>query len=267
MGRVARTLKSSLRGGWLFAALLYVNAPVIIVILVSFSSSPVFDLPVHGLSLRWYAALARSETFSGPLLTSLKLASVATLLSLLLGGLCAIGLWRSSFRGRNFLIGLALSPMMLPGVVIGISLLFYLRAAGIDNAFMSLVIAHVVITIPYMIRISLSGLSLFDIGLMDAARTLGCSPSAAIWKVLIPNVAPSLISASVFAFLTSMDNYSLALFLGDVYTVTLPIEIINVLSVGADPIVAAVSTILLVGTLGAFLTTERLIGLQRIAGG
>src|ERR1700737_3543944 len=183
MGRLNSILRDRLRGGWLFAALLFVNAPIIIVVLVSFSPSSVFDLPVSELSLRWYAKLAQSESFSGPLATSLKVALVATFLSVLLGGLCALGLWRSSFRGREFLIGLALSPMMLPGVVIGISILFYLRSFGITNGFISLSIAHVVITIPYAIRISLSGLSLFDAGLMDAARTLGCSPSAAVMKV------------------------------------------------------------------------------------
>jgi putative spermidine/putrescine transport system permease protein len=266
MGRLGIVLQERLRHGWLFAALVFVNAPIIIVILVSFSSSSVFDLPVNGLSLRWYAKLANSESFTGPLVTSLKVAFVATLLSVLLGGLCALGLWRSKFRGRELLIGFALSPMMLPGVVIGISLLFYLRSLGITNSFVSLCIAHTVITIPYAIRISLSGLSLFDAGLIDAARTLGCSPRAAVLRVLVPNIAPSLASAAVFSFLASLDNYSIALFLGDVYTVTLPIQIINALSVGADPMLAAVSTILLLSTLASFMLTERLIGLQRIAG-
>jgi putative spermidine/putrescine transport system permease protein len=266
MGRLAHILRDRLRGGWLFSALLFVNAPIIIVVLVSFSASSVFDLPTTGVSLRWYAKLAHSQSFSGPLATSLKVAVVATLLSVSLGGLCALGLWRSNFRGREFLIGWAVSPMMLPGVVIGISLLFYLRSLGIANAFVSLSIAHIVITIPYAIRITLSGLSLFDAGLIDAARTLGCSPSEAVRRVLVPNIAPSLASAAVFSFLASMDNYSIALFLGDVYTVTLPIQIINDLSVGADPMVAAVSTILLLGTLVSFIVTERLIGLQRIAG-
>jgi putative spermidine/putrescine transport system permease protein len=266
MWRLTHILRDRLRGGWLFAALVFVNAPIIIVVLVSFSASSVFDLPTTGVSLRWYAKLAHSQSFSGPLATSLKVAVVATLLSVSLGGLCALGLWRSNFRGREILIGGALSPMMLPGVVIGISLLFYLRSLGITNAFASLSIAHIVITIPYAIRITLSGLSLFDAGLIDAARTLGCSPSAAVRRVLVPNIAPSLASAAVFSFLASMDNYSIALFLGDVYTVTLPIQIINDLSVGADPMVAAVSTILLLGTLVSFIVTERLIGLQRIAG-
>jgi putative spermidine/putrescine transport system permease protein len=159
-----------------------------------------------------------------------------------------------------------LSPMMLPGVVIGIALLFYLRIFGFTNSFLSLLIAHVVITLPYIVRITLAGLSLFDFALVDAARTLGYPPGTAVLKVLVPNLAPSFVSAGVFAFLASFDNYAIALFLGDVYTVTLPIQIINYLAVSTDPVVAAISVMLLVGTLVSLLITERLVGLQRLAG-
>jgi putative spermidine/putrescine transport system permease protein len=266
MNRRLGALKSVTRGLWLALALFIVNAPLIVILLVSLSSSPIFDLPRDGLSLRWYAKLFHLDSIGSPLLTSLQLALSATSVSLVLGTACALGLFRSRFPGRDLLVTIVLSPMMLPGVVIGIALLFYLRALGITNSLLSLSIAHVVITLPYIVRITLAGLSLFDFALVDAARTLGYPPATAVVKVLVPNLAPSFVSAAVFAFLASFDNYAIALFLGDVYTVTLPIQIINYLSVSTDPVVAALSVILLLGTLASLLVTERLVGLQRLAG-
>jgi putative spermidine/putrescine transport system permease protein len=267
MNRNLTLMKALARGLWLALALLIVNAPLIIVFLVSLSSSPIFDLPREGLSLRWYEKAFQLDSIGRPLLTSLQLALTATSVSLVLGTACALGLSRSRFPGRDLLVTMVLSPMMLPGVVVGIALLFYLRALGITNSFLSLFIAHVVITLPYIVRITLAGLSLFDFALVDAARTLGYPPVTAVIKVLVPNLAPSFVSAAVFAFLASFDNYAIALFVGDVYTVTLPIQIINYLSVSTDPVVAAISVILLLGTLVSLLITERLVGLQRLAGG
>jgi putative spermidine/putrescine transport system permease protein len=211
MNRNLTLMKALARGLWLALALLIVNAPLIIVFLVSLSSSPIFDLPREGLSLRWYEKAFQLDSIGRPLLTSLQLALTATSVSLVLGTACALGLSRSRFPGRDLLVTMVLSPMMLPGVVVGIALLFYLRALGITNSFLSLFIAHVVITLPYIVRITLAGLSLFDFALVDAARTLGYPPVTAVIKVLVPNLAPSFVSAAVFAFLASFDNYAIAL--------------------------------------------------------
>lgn len=262
MTRVAEAGRTAL----ILAALVLVNLPLIIVALVSLSPSPVFDLPHDGLSLRWYAKLLTLDDLWGPLATSLRIAALSTAISLVLGTACALGLTRGRFPAREAIATFVLSPMMLPGVVLGIALLFYLRGLGLTDAFAGLLIAHVVVTLPYVVRVTAAALSLFDFALLDAARTLGCSPPMAVVRVLLPAMAPSFVSASVFAFLASFDNYAIALFLGDVYTVTLPIQIIKYLSVATDPVVAAVSVMLLAGTLAALAVTERLIGLRRVAG-
>jgi len=242
-------------------------APIAVVVAVSFSPTPVFDLPTGGASLQWYRKLTELPGLWDSVRLSVQVASIATACSLLLGTLCALGILRGRFPGREGLLTFALSPMMLPGIVLGIAMLTAFRAVGLVDGYASLVLAHIVITLPYIVRVLYATLSLFDFTMIDAARSLGCSYPRALWRVLVPNVAPSFVTAGMFAFLTSMDNYALALFLGDVRNVTLPIQILNYLDRAADPSVAAIATLMVVLTVLILVAAERLVGTRRLMGG
>lgn len=147
-----------------------------------------------------------------------------------------------------------------PGLVLGIALLTYVRALGITQAVPALLLAHVLVTLPYVMRTLTAGLSLFDFALIDAARTLGLSYSQAILKVMVPVLAPSFLTGGLFA---SLDNYPISLFLTDVYHRTLPIELLQVIGESPDPAVAAISTLMIAL---ALLAGDRLVGLDRMAG-
>ena len=242
-------------------------APIAVVLAVSFSPTPVFDLPTGGASLQWYRKLAELPGLWDSVRLSVQVAGIATACSLVLGTLCALGILRGRFPGREGLLVFVLSPMMLPGVVLGIAMLLAFRSIGLVDGYPSLILAHVVITLPYVVRVLYAAFVLFDFTMIDAARSLGYSHARALWHVLVPNVLPSFVTAGMFAFLTSMDNYALALFLGDVRNITLPIQILNYLDRASDPSVAAIATLMVMLTVSILVVAERLVGARRLVGG
>ena len=157
------------------------------------------------------------------------------------------------------------SPLMLPGLVLGIAFLQAARGAGLRDAYTTLLIAHVVITMPFVMRTVLASLAHFDFAMVDAARTLGYSYPRALWKVLVPNILPGFVSGALFAFIASFDNYPVSIFLVDVRTKTLPIQLLNQLEMSPDPTVAAASALLILGTIIALIICDRLVGLRRMA--
>ena len=250
-----------------FAALTvaFLLTPLVVTVAVSFGSSAAFTLPAPSWSLRWYEALMRSRDLWPAVFTSLQLAALSTALSLVLGTLCAIGLLRGEFRGREAIVTFLVSPLMLPGLVIGIAMLESFRAAGLRNVWTSLILAHGVITLPYVIRTVFASLSLFDFALIDAARTLGLTYPKAIWKVLVPSLAPAFLTSGMFAFLASMDNYPISIFFTDAWTKTLPIQMLQYVEESPDPTIAAISTLLILLSVAVLLIGDRLVGLRRMA--
>jgi len=214
---------------WLAAVVtvVFLMTPLVVTVAVSFGSSSVFTLPPAGWSLRWYERLANTRGLLPSLLTSLEVAAFSTLIALALGTLCAIALVRGRFPGRDSIATFLISPLMLPGLVVGIAMLQGFKAAGLREAYSSLLIAHVIITLPYVVRTVLAALSLFDFSLIDAARTLGCSYPKALMRVLVPALGPAFITSGMFAFLASMDNYPISIFFTDAWTKTLPIQMLQ----------------------------------------
>ena len=132
--------------------------------------------------------------------------------------------------------------------MLGIAFLQAARDVGLRDAYATLLLAHVVVTLPFIMRTVLASLSLFDFTMIDAARMLGFSYPTALWKVLVPNILPGFMSGALFAFVASFDNYPVSIFLVDVRTKTLPIQLLNQLEMSPDPTLAAVSTMLIVLT-------------------
>ncbi len=252
---------------WAIASLavLFLLAPLAITVAVSFGDSAVFSLPPPGWSTRWYERLPNTRGLSASLFTSVQIAALSTAISLVLGAFCAIALVRGEFRGREAIATFLVSPLMLPGLVVGIAMLQGFRAMGLRDAWLSLLAAHVVITMPYVVRTILAALSLFDFTLIDAARTLGCSYAQAIRRVLAPALAPAFLTSGMFAFLASMDNYPISIFFTDAWTKTLPIQMLQLVEERPDPMIAAISTLLILLAVLALVVGDRLVGLKRLA--
>jgi putative spermidine/putrescine transport system permease protein len=194
-----------------------------------------------------------------------QIAGLSTLISLVLGTLCAIAIVRGQFPGRDAIATFLVSPLMLPGLVVGIAMLQGFRLIGLREAWTSLLIAHVVITMPYVVRTVLAALSLFDFTLLDAARMLGCSPAQAIRRVLVPALGPAFLTSGMFAFLASMDNYPVSIFFTDAWTKTLPIQMLQYVEERPDPTIAAISAGLILLAVIVMIIGDRLVGLRKLA--
>jgi putative spermidine/putrescine transport system permease protein len=252
---------------WLAAliTIVFLMTPLVVTVAVSFGSSTVFTLPPPDWSMRWYERLANTRGLWPALLTSLQIAAFSTAVALVLGTLCAIALVRGSFPGRDSIATFLISPLMLPGLVIGIAMLQGFKTLGLREAYSSLMIAHVVITLPYVVRTVLASLSLFDFSLIDAARTLGCSYPTAIVRVLVPALGPAFITSGMFAFLASMDNYPISIFFTDGWTKTLPIQMLQYVEENPDPTIAAISSGLVLLAILVLVVADRLVGLRKLA--
>ena len=252
---------------WIAAlfTVIFLMTPLVVTVAVSFGSSSVFSLPPPDWSMRWYDSLAGTRGLWPSLLTSIEVAAFSTVVALVLGTLCAIALVRGCFPGRDAIATFLVSPLMLPGLVVGIAMLQGFKAAGLREAYSSLLIAHVIITLPYVVRTVLGALSLFDFSLIDAARTLGCSYPKAIMRVLVPGLGPAFLTSGMFAFLASMDNYPISIFFTDAWTKTLPIQMLQYVEENPDPTIAAISSGLVLLVVLALVVGGRLVGLRKLA--
>ena len=251
---------------WVVAILvaLFLMLPLFITVAVSFTSSSVYTLPPPEWSLRWYESIGRKRDLADAAWLSLWLALVSTAVSLVVGAAAAIAITRGDFPGRKAAATFAVSPLMMPGLVVGVALLQFLRDMGLRDAWTGLLIGHLIITLPFVMRTLLAALAAFDFSLLDAARTLGMSWPMAVLKVLAPNLAPAFLTAGLFAFLASIDNYPISIFLTDARNKTLPIKMLQYLEQQPDPTLAAISTGLILLALIALMVGSRTVGLNRM---
>jgi len=254
---------------WIIAlvVVVFLITPLVITVVVSFTSSSIYTLPPPEWSFKWYQALGRKSGLTDAVWLSVNLALTSTAISLLLGTAAAMAVVRGQFRGKEAIATFAVSPLMMPGLVVGVAMLQFFRELGFRDAYFGLLLGHVVITLPFVMRTLLAALETFDFSLVDAARTLGRSYPGAVIKVLAPNLAPAFLTAGLFAFLASMDNYPISIFLTDARNKTLPIKMLQYLEEQPDPTIAAISSGLILLALIALFIGSRTVGLNRMIQG
>jgi putative spermidine/putrescine transport system permease protein len=257
------------RAFWVWSAALYVfiMMPLVCVILASFNHESIQSVPPAQWSLRWYGEALRNPNFIRGAVTSLLVATVATIVATPIGVLGAFGLWKSKSRYKAALDAFFALPIIVPGLVTGISLLVVLTAADQATGNVKLICGHVLIVLPYVIRTTLASLTQFNPSHWEAAETLGATPPQILWKVVLPIIRPGIVAGMIFGFILSFDDVNISLFLVGSRTVTLPISIMSYLQFSFDPSVAAISTLLIGITFVSTLLLERLFGLKRIFAG
>jgi len=219
-------------------------APIVIIVLVSFSPSEVMEFPPSGFSLRWYEKYFSDQLWMTATHVSVLVATLTALLSLVLGFMVSVALVRGRFPGKNLLRIFLMSPLIIPKIIIAVGLYFlYVRMRILGTTF-SLVAAHTLIAMPYVVMILSAALYGFDRRLEWAARSLGASPLRTLRYVTFPMLRPAIMSAALFAFIASFDDIILSLFLTKLSAPTLPRQIwVNVQQI-IDPTIAAVSTLM-----------------------
>ncbi len=263
-----RLLSDSLTGAALAAVAVFTGVllflPTVVVILASFTSTAYLSFPPAGFSLRWYARLLASTEILRAARTSVIVAGLATLGALALGVLTAFPLVRGRFRGRDALLAFTLAPLMLPSIVLGIALLFFFGFLQVRLSLATLVVSHVLITFPYVMRTSAAALTQVDPALEEAASNLGASAWQTLGHVTLPLLAPGLAVGAGFAFIESFDNLALSIFVAGQRQETLPMRLFQLLVSDIDPVVAAVSTALIAASFLLLLMVYRLAGFRQV---
>lgn len=242
----------------------FMLVPLGVVVGSSVSSSEFLVFPPRGMSLRWYGEILGSEAYLSAAWTSLKLAVVATVISLLIGTPTAIALTRFRFSGSEAVAGLFLSPLVLPTLIFAIGLLMLFSRHGSGPSFAGLVVGHVVITLPYVIRTVGAVLVNVDRHAEEAARTMGANWWRRYWYVVLPQCIEGIAAGAFFAFNISFDDAVIALFMRAPDIETLPLRIYGRLEFSPDPSVAAVSTIMIGLTVLVIVAIERTLGIRSI---
>ncbi len=239
--------------------LVFFYLPIFVLILNSFNASR-FGGTWEGFSLRWYARLLGEEEIWQALQNSLLIALSATGLSTVLGTTAAMALHRYRSRLQNAHYGLIFTPLVVPEVLTGISLLLLFVAVGMDLGLLTIFIAHVTFCISYVTMVVLGRLQDFDFAMIEAAQDLGAGWWTTTWRVLIPLLAPGIAAGALLAFTLSMDDFVISFFVAGPGSTTLPIRIYSMIKHGSPPLINALSTILLVVTFSVLLVSQRLIG-------
>lgn len=248
--------------GW--TILLLLNGPIILIVLAAFNNSAYLSLSLDNLTLRWFVLVLSDDGYLHAISTSILLAGLATILSGVIGLAAALALHRRIVPGSAAITAFLMAPLIFPGIVIGVALLQFLTAIGLRGSFFALVMAHVVITVPYVARSAMSGLVALNPQLAEAAKTMGASGFATFYLVTLPVIRPSLISGLIFSFIISLDNVPVTIFLLSPHQTTLPVKIFTAVEQGVDPGIAAASTLIILLTAIVLLAAQRKINFSRM---
>lgn len=252
------------------ATLAVVVAPLALVVWLSFVTDEILSLPPSGYALRWYGVMMRQPQFLGGFQTSLVVAVMATALGLLITIPASLVLTRTEFRGREAIVQLLMSPLIVPAIVIGSALYMAFVEAEVQTGLpltgssWGMALGHVLLTVPWSLRLVTASLVGLNRGVEEAALSLGATPFATATKVLLPLVWPALVAAALFSFVVSFSNVELSLFLVAPGTTTLPIAILQYLQWKIDPTIAAVSVLQIVVVGGCLLLTNRFVSLAKV---
>ena len=251
--------KASVAGVYVFLLL-----PILIVVLASFSTTTYLTFPPKGLTLDWYAKALSQDQYVDGFRYSLVLALVTVAISAVIGVMASLALMRYRFPGKELVNSFIMSPLIFPLVIIGIALLQFFSTLHMAGSFFGLVVGHVIITFPYMIRTVSASLYRFDETLEEAARTLGASRMKTFFHITLPLIRPGIVAGAMFVFIVSFDNVPVSIFLQGVKSSTLPVVIFSYIEYGFDPTIAAISTILICLTALVIFVTERWVGVSKI---
>jgi putative spermidine/putrescine transport system permease protein len=249
--------------GFCLLMLLFLAAPIAIVITVSFSDASFVYFPPPGFSTRWYVALLEYDGFIESFLLSARLALLVTVLAVTLGTAAAMGLTRYRFPGRNLLNTFLMSPLIFPSIITGIALLQFFSMLGITSALFTLTIGHTLITLPYVVRNVIASLQSTRGNFEEAARVLGANAWQAFIRVTLPLIKPGLMAGGIFAFIISFDNYTISMWLKSAESTPLPLKIFFMVENVMNPSVAAASASMIFLSVLLIIITEKVVGLRR----
>ena len=248
----------------LFASFMFafLIIPSIMALPMSFTDTTFLVFPPEGFSLKWYQMVLTNEKWTLPIIFSLKIAAITTLLTLVLGTMASLALVRGNFPGKKILNIFFISPILVPVIITAFAVYGIYAKLHLIGTMLGMVLAHTILCVPFVILIITANLYRFDVSLEMAARNIGANAFKTLIYITIPLIKPGIITAGIFCFITSLDDLILAMFLVGTKRITLPIRIYSQLQFRIDPGVAVASTIFIVAAVAvvvvlAFLRRER----------
>ena len=245
-----------------YAVMVFLVAPIFVVMPVSLTTKSYLSLPTDGTTLDHYDSLFGDPGWLTGLLNSAGIAAATTMLSLLLGTAFAIAAWRLAGRTMTLLYLLLLAPMILPPIVYAVGAFRLFAWLKMLDGYPATIIAHTVLALPFVVITVGTALSTLDPRIEFAARSLGATPLQAVRRVILPNIVPGIAAGGLFAFVTSWDEIVVTLFITARRVVTLPRKIWEGVIDAIDPRIAAVGTLLILFTL-VLLAADRMIAGRR----
>jgi putative spermidine/putrescine transport system permease protein len=246
------------------AFIVFMVAPILVVVAISFTSAGYVAFPMPGLSLRWFAQILKYPPFISSIWVSLEVAVGATALSCLLGIPASLTLARSDKPVAQAMMAYLLSPLSIPMIVLGFASLFYLSRIGFGLSLAALLVCHTCVCLPYVVRIVASVYRTLPPGLEEAAEVLGAPRWRVFLHIVLPLLRPAIVAGSLFSFLVSFDNLPLSYFFGSPNTNTLPVVMLAYVEQQFDPSIAAISTVQLAVAVLVLIIVDRTYGLNRL---
>ncbi|MCO5091739.1 ABC transporter permease [Bosea sp. (in: a-proteobacteria)] len=242
----------------------FMLAPLAIVCVVAFTPEGYLSLPTRGPSLRWFRAIFDYPEFLRAFYTSLWLAALSSTVAITLAVPAALAIARYRFPGREAITALFMSPLMVPHVVLGIAFLRFFSQIGLSGTFTGLVLSHVIVILPFALRLVLAASYGIDRRIEHAAISLGADSMTVFRRVTLPLILPGVVSGWLLAAINSFDEVTMTVFIASPATTTLPVRMFLYIQDNIDPLIAAVSACLIALTAGLLFALDRLYGLDRL---
>jgi putative spermidine/putrescine transport system permease protein len=244
----------------------YLLAPVVMVFPLSLSNDNFIVFPPENWGIRYFLAIPGNRTLMQAFYVSVTIATVVSALCLLIAVPAPYALTRLDFHGRDLLMSAFTAPLLLPAVVLGLAMLLVFLRLNLVGNYAGLILAHLVITLPYALRVMATSLSTIPPAIEEAAATLGAHPLQVFRRVTLPSMVPGIVASVALTFLISFDEVVITLFIVGPQFASLPVQLFRHVESSQDPLVAAVSVVLIVITLLLVIILERSIGLARALG-
>ena len=248
--------------GAIFAAMLL---PLVIVIATSFSASGNLQFPPEGFSLRWYGAFFADIQWLRAFDNSLVIGIGTTILATVMGVTAAFGLEARKGRLGELLTPVVILPLLIPPVILGVTLLVYFSRLGLRSSYLGIILAHSLWATPLVFFVMQSVFQRFDWELRDAGMDLGANPIRVFLYVILPNVKNGILVSALLAFIISLQEFVIALFLSNYQTQTIPVLAWNSLRQSLTPTVSVVSTFLILISVGGLLVAALAMNIDFVA--
>ena len=240
------------------AIFIFLLFPLLVIIPLSFNSAEMMHYPLQGFSLHWYEEFFGSERWARAIKNSVIIGFFSMILATILGTIAAVGINRADFPGKQLLLALLISPMMIPLVITALALYLFYAKIGLSDSYLGLILAHTILGMPFVLITVSATLQNFDANLMRAGASLGGSPVNVFFSIVMPNIAPGIASGAMFAFATSLDEVVVVLFIAGPEHRTLPRQMFSGIREQLSPTILAAATVLIVVAGLLMLTLELL---------